>query len=93
MIAVRHGKVTDPAVRARAEALFARGARLPHVSTIGSPYARRVQPPRRGPAPAVVGSLGHARLAVGDAVAAADLTPIYLRPSEAELKRRGAGLS
>src|SRR5436853_341102 len=60
---------------------------------IGSPYARRVQPPRRGPAPAVVGSLGHARLAVGDAVAAADLTPIYLRPSEAELKRRGAGLS
>src|SRR5207249_4766714 len=53
---------------------------------IGSPYARRIQPPRRGPAPAVVGSLGHARLAVGDAVAAADLTPIYLRPSEAELK-------
>jgi tRNA threonylcarbamoyladenosine biosynthesis protein TsaB len=60
---------------------------------IGSPYARRVQPPRRGPAPAIVGSLGHARLAVGDAVAAADLTPIYLRPSEAELKRRGAAVS
>src|SRR5437899_12036894 len=27
---------------------------------IQSPYARRVQPPRPGPAPAVVGSLGHA---------------------------------
>src|SRR5437879_2181195 len=60
---------------------------------IGSPYARRVQPPRRGPAPAVVGSLGHSRLAVGDTVAVADLTPIYLRPSEAELKRRGAAVS
>jgi tRNA threonylcarbamoyladenosine biosynthesis protein TsaB len=60
---------------------------------ISSPFARRVQPPRRGPAPAVVGALGHARLAIGDTVAAADLLPIYLRPSEAELKRRGAAVS
>jgi hypothetical protein len=52
-----------------------------------------VQPPRRGPAPAVVGALGRARLAIGDTVAAADLLPIYLRPSEAELKRRGAAVS
>jgi tRNA threonylcarbamoyladenosine biosynthesis protein TsaB len=60
---------------------------------ISSPFARHVQPPRRGPAPAVVGALGHARLAIGETVAAADLLPIYLRPSEAELKRRGAAVS
>jgi len=60
---------------------------------IGSPFARRVDPPRRGPAPAVVGALGRARLALGDTVAVADLVPIYLRPSEAELKRRGAAVS
>ena len=55
---------------------------------IDSPYARRIRPPRRGPSPAAVGFLGHQRLAMGDTVAAADLVPIYLRPSEAELKRR-----
>ena len=55
---------------------------------IDSPYARRIRPPRRGPSPAAVGFLGHQRLAMGDAVAPADLVPIYLRPSEAELKRR-----
>jgi tRNA threonylcarbamoyladenosine biosynthesis protein TsaB len=60
---------------------------------ISSPFARRVRPPRRGPAPAVVGSLGYSRLAIGDTVAVADLVPIYLRPSEAELKRRGAAVS
>ncbi len=38
VIAVRNGKVTDPAVRGRAEALFARVAELPHVTTVGSPY-------------------------------------------------------
>ena len=60
---------------------------------ISSPYARRGVPPRRGPAPAVVGALGHARLAMGDTVPIAELAPIYLRPSEAELKRRGAAVS
>jgi tRNA threonylcarbamoyladenosine biosynthesis protein TsaB len=60
---------------------------------ISSLFVRHVQPPRRGPAPAVVGALGHARLAIGETVAAADLLPIYLRPSEAELKRRGAAVS
>lgn len=60
---------------------------------ISSPFARRVRPPRRGPAPAVVGSLGYSRLAIGDTVAVADLVPIYLRPSEAELKRRGAAVN
>jgi len=60
---------------------------------IRSPLARGIQPPRHGPAPAVVGALGLARLAIGDTVAMADLAPIYLRPSEAELKRRGAAVS
>jgi len=60
---------------------------------IDSPFARRVRPPRRGPAPAVVGALGQARLALGDTVPVAELAPIYLRPSEAELKRRGAAVS
>lgn len=55
---------------------------------IDSPYAQRIRPPRRGPSPAAVGFLGHQRLAMGDTVAPADLVPIYLRPSEAELKRR-----
>jgi tRNA threonylcarbamoyladenosine biosynthesis protein TsaB len=60
---------------------------------ISSAFARHVSPPRRGPAPAVVGALGRTRLAIGDTVAAADLVPIYLRPSEAELKRRGAAVN
>jgi tRNA threonylcarbamoyladenosine biosynthesis protein TsaB len=60
---------------------------------ISSPFARRIDPPRGGPAPAVVGALGRARLAIGDTVAVADLVPIYLRLSEAELKRRGAAVS
>ena len=55
---------------------------------VDSPYARRIRPPRRGPSPAAVGFLGYSRLAMGDTIAPADLVPIYLRPSEAELKRR-----
>jgi RND superfamily putative drug exporter len=39
VIAVKQGKVTDPAVRARAEALFAKLKTLPAVSTVASPYA------------------------------------------------------
>ncbi|HEY1515187.1 MAG TPA: efflux RND transporter permease subunit [Solirubrobacteraceae bacterium] len=39
VIAVDHGKVTDPAVRARAEALFKKVEQVPHVSTVGSPFA------------------------------------------------------
>src|SRR3989442_5911899 len=53
-----------------------------------SPHSRPTRPPRRGPSPAAVGFLGHSRLAVGDTIAPADLVPIYLRPSEAELNRR-----
>ena len=39
VFAVKTGKVTDPAVRARAETLFATVAKQPHVSSVGSPYA------------------------------------------------------
>ena len=59
---------------------------------IHSPYARRIRPARRGPSPASVGALGYVRLTIGDTVRPADLVPIYLRPSEAELKRRGSAL-
>jgi tRNA threonylcarbamoyladenosine biosynthesis protein TsaB len=59
---------------------------------IDSPHARRLRPPRRGPSPASVGALGHARLSRGDSVAPAELVPIYLRPSEAELKSRGVAV-
>ena len=55
---------------------------------IRSPHARRLPPPRRVPSPACVAVLGRARLALGETVSAADLTPFYLRPSEAELRRR-----
>jgi tRNA threonylcarbamoyladenosine biosynthesis protein TsaB len=56
---------------------------------IDSPFARRVPPQRRLLSPSAVGVLGMARLRAGDGVSAADLVPLYLRPSEAEL-RHGA---
>jgi tRNA threonylcarbamoyladenosine biosynthesis protein TsaB len=56
--------------------------------TIRSPHARFVPSPRRLPSPACVGALGLDRLRRGDTVTAAALAPLYLRPSEAELKRR-----
>ncbi|HET7875010.1 MAG TPA: tRNA (adenosine(37)-N6)-threonylcarbamoyltransferase complex dimerization subunit type 1 TsaB [Methylomirabilota bacterium] len=40
------------------------------------------------PSPAVVGQLGHAMLEAGQGVSGDQLTPLYLRPSEAELKAR-----
>lgn len=55
---------------------------------VQSPHAVLAPPPRRVPSPAAVGWLGHARLAAGEVVEPAALLPIYLRPSEAELKRR-----
>src|SRR3989304_1066413 len=47
---------------------------------------------RRQPSPGCVGALGHALLLAGQTVDASALTPLYLRPSEAELKRRRAPL-
>jgi putative drug exporter of the RND superfamily len=48
VIAVKQGRVTDPAVRARAEKLFATVAQVPHVSTVASPYtaagAKQISP-------------------------------------------------
>ena len=54
-----------------------------------SPFARRAPAHRQRPSPAAVGVLGMARLLAGEGVSPADLVPLYLRPSEAEL-RHGA---
>ena len=58
------------------------------VARIESPLARPAPAARRLPSPACVAQLGQAMLAAGKGVAAADLAPLYLRPSEAELRRR-----
>ena len=60
---------------------------------IRSPFARVVPPPRRLPSPACVGALGLERLQRGETVTAAALAPLYLRPSEAELRRRVVAVS
>ena len=57
---------------------------------ITSPHARRPAPPRRVPSPACVAVLGRERLILGDGVGAAELAPLYLRPSQAELRHRAA---
>ena len=57
---------------------------LPFLSHHGA--AVRVAPPAQSvPSAAAVGQIGHAMLSSGDGVAADGLTPMYLRPSEAEL--------
>lgn len=55
---------------------------------VSSPLVTVVRPVRRGPSAAAVGWLGVERLRHRDIVSAAALVPLYLRPSEAELKRR-----
>ena len=72
-------RLTEPVV------LLGDGAPL-----IQTPHARPVPPHRRVPSPGAVGVLGEARLAGGQTVAAGELVPIYLRPSEVELKRHAA---
>jgi tRNA threonylcarbamoyladenosine biosynthesis protein TsaB len=59
----------------------------PHLARLGrgvteAPAARRL------PSPAVVAQLGHALLVAGKGMEAEALLPLYLRPSEAELKAR-----
>jgi tRNA threonylcarbamoyladenosine biosynthesis protein TsaB len=68
-------RLTEPVI------LVGNGARL-----IASPWARLAPPHRRGPSAGAVGVLGLARLERGEVVRPADLVPLYLRPSEAELK-------
>ncbi|PYO20348.1 MAG: tRNA (adenosine(37)-N6)-threonylcarbamoyltransferase complex dimerization subunit type 1 TsaB [Candidatus Rokuibacteriota bacterium] len=55
---------------------------------IRSPHARPAPPSHRAPSPAWVALLGAERLRGGETVTPAELVPIYLRPCEAELKRR-----
>jgi tRNA threonylcarbamoyladenosine biosynthesis protein TsaB len=62
---------------------------LPFLPHLGA--GLRVAPASHAsPSAALVGLLGHAMLASGDTVAAESLEPLYLRPSEAELKARRA---
>jgi RND superfamily putative drug exporter len=58
VIAVKQGKVTDPAVRARAQTLFAKVGTLPDVSVVASPYT----------------ALGSRQIAPGGQVAFANVT-------------------
>lgn len=55
---------------------------------IGSRHVRVAPPHRRLPGASAVGVLGLARFEAGDVVSATELTPFYLGPSQAELKRR-----
>jgi tRNA threonylcarbamoyladenosine biosynthesis protein TsaB len=61
----------------------------PHLAALGE-GARVAPPAQRLPSPAVVAQLGHAILAAGGGVSADEVTALYLRPSEAELKRAAA---
>ena len=55
---------------------------------VPSPWVTLARPMRRGASAAALGWLGEERLRRGDTVAPTALVPAYLRPSEAELKRR-----
>ena len=55
---------------------------------VASRHARVAPPHRRTPSPAAVGILGLARFRAGEVVSAGELSPFYLGPSQAELRRR-----
>jgi tRNA threonylcarbamoyladenosine biosynthesis protein TsaB len=57
--------------------------------SVPSRHARLAPPHRRTPSAAAVGVLGLARFRAGETLPATEVAPFYLRPSEAELKRRG----
>lgn len=59
-------------------------------AAIVSPHARLAPAWLHVPSPAVVACLGLERLRAGHVVKPAELTPLYLRPSLAELNRHGA---
>ena len=61
----------------------------PHLGRLGAGL-READPIHSLPSPAVVGALGHAILAAGGGIPAERLAPLYLRPSEAELRARHA---
>lgn len=61
----------------------------PYLGRLGDGL-REAAPVHSLPSPAVVGALGHAMLAAGAGIPAERLAPLYLRPSEAELKARHA---
>jgi len=59
----------------------------PHLARLGDGV--RVAPPAQSmPSAAVVGQLGHAMLAAGEGIDGDRVAPLYLRPSEAELRTR-----
>ena len=61
----------------------------PFLARLG-PGVREADPVHSLPSPAAVGALGHAILVAGGGIPAEQLAPLYLRPSEAELKARHA---
>ena len=61
----------------------------PYLARLGAGL-READPVHSLPSPAVVGALGHAILVAGGGIPAEQLAPLYLRPSEAELKARHA---
>lgn len=61
----------------------------PYLARLGDGL-REAEPVHSLPSPSAVGALGHAMLAAGGGIPAEQLAPLYLRPSEAELKARHA---
>jgi tRNA threonylcarbamoyladenosine biosynthesis protein TsaB len=61
----------------------------PYLARLG-PGLHEADPVHSLPSPAVVGALGAAILAAGGGIPAERLAPLYLRPSEAELRARHA---
>lgn len=57
-------------------------------TAIASPIARPAPPWRCVPSAATVGHLGRERLRAGDVASAAALVPLYVSPSQVELRRR-----